>query len=125
MNTELEKRLKEIEAEDVVLGIFILLIILTYIANQAERSYFLGGGERDKKTYYNTMIFVFLVVVLINLYYIKLGYDGVKSLSPNDSYQKQKYAKLTLTAGLVALVASLIILYIAVTDTDIDAEISL
>ena len=125
MDNELRSRLQEIKNEDVILLIFIILIIITYIANQHERNYFVNRVESSKKIYYYLQIIVFLSVVIINLYYIALSYQEVTNLPPNSSYKRRKYANLSLTASLVALVAGLIILYIAITDTEIDAEITL
>ena len=42
-----------------------------------------------------------------------------------DYSNRKMYSKLSLIASLAALVASSIILYIAITDRDIDTEISL
>ena len=58
-------------------------------------------------------------------YYFYQSYQDVISLT-NKAYSKQKeYAKLDLIASGAALIAGLIYLYIAITDTNIDAEISL
>lgn len=125
MNNEIRDRLKEIEVEDFVFMIFIVIILLSYIANNYEKNYFINGVEEEKIKYYYLQIFIFLVVVIVNIYYVWVSYKSVSSLSLDKNYKTRKYASLTLTASLFALVAGLIVLYIAVTDTDIDAEISL
>ena len=125
MNDELMKRLNEINNEDIILGVFVFLIVLTYIANQAERNYFVNGVEEDKYKYYYLMVFVFFMVVLINIYFVVISYKEVVSLQNEQYSNKVKYANLTFIASIVALVAGLIILYIAITDRNIDAEISL
>ena len=125
MDNELRKRLKEIEIEDIVLGIFVVVIILSYIANQIEKNYFINRNELDKKRYYYIQIIVFLIVVIVNIYYVVISYYELSSLSLYDSSKRKKYAYLDFVAGLFALVAVFIIFYIAITDKDIDAEISL
>ena len=65
MDNELRERIKEIENENIVFGIFIFLIILSYIANKREVSYFINGREEDKKSYYYIIVFVFVIVVII------------------------------------------------------------
>lgn len=125
MDNEIRERLKEIETEDVILGIFIILIILTYLANQAEKRYFIAGEEEDKKTYYYTQIIVFLVATLVSIFYVVKSYQEVISLENYPSSKKKNYAHLSFISSIAALIASSIILYIAVTDTEIDAEITI
>ena len=54
-----------------------------------------------------------------------VSYQDYRNLNVNDSYKKVKYTKLDLIASLSALVATSIILYIAIDDVNIEAEISL
>jgi len=125
MDNELRERIKQIENENIVFGIFIFLIILSYIANKREINYFVNGSEEDKVTYYYIIVFVFVIVVIINIYYVYVSYKEVISLREQGYSKRKKYAELNLIASLVALVASSILLYIAVTDTELDAEVSL
>ena len=125
MDNELRKRLSEIEIEDVVLGIFVVVIILSYIANQIEKNYFINRCELDKRRYYYIQIIVFLIVLIVNFYYVLNSYYDLSTVSFYDSYKRKKYAYLDFIAGLFALVAIFIVFYIAITDKDIDAEISL
>lgn len=125
MNNEIEERLKQIDIEDLFLGLFIILIIVSYVANNYEKSYFINGLDEDKKKYYYLQIFVFSIVVLVNIYYVFISYNEVESLKYQEYSNRKKYANLNLIASLFALVAGLIILYISITDTEIDAEITL
>ena len=125
MDNELRKRLSEIEIEDVVLGIFVVVIILSYIANQIEKNYFINRCELDKRRYYYIQIIVFLIVLIVNFYYVLNSYYDLSTVSFYDSYKRKKYAYLDFIAGLFALVAIFIVFYFAITDKDIDAEISL
>ena len=125
MDNETIKRIKEIEFEDMVFVIFIVIIIMSYIANDYEKKFFIYRDEYDKKIYYYLQIIIFLIVVAINIYYVWSSYQDVRSLSESDSYNRKKYANMNLVAGLFALVATSIILYIAITDKDIEAEITL
>ena len=52
-------------------------------------------------------------------------YLDIINLSDYESDKRKKYAYLDYIAGLFALVAIFIVFYIAITDKDIDAEISL
>lgn len=125
MNDNLKKRLKEIEVEDMVLGIFIVIIILAYTANKIEKNYFIKGLEIDKKKYYYLSIFIFSIVVIINIYFFKISYEDVVTITDDIPNNVKEYAYLTLLASILSLIAGIIILYIAISDTEIDAEITI
>ena len=125
MNKELNDRLNKINSEDNFFVIFIILIILSYIANQFEKSYLINEVEKDQVSYYYLQVFIFFVVVIINLYYVYSSYNGVKSSLMSNDLKQIKYETLIFVSSLFALVAGILILYVAVNDTEIDAEISL
>ena len=125
MNDNLKKRLKEIEVEDMVLGIFIVIIILAYTANKIEKNYFIKGLEIDKNKYYYLSIFIFSIVVIINIYFFKISYEDVVTITDDIPNNVKEYAYLTLLASILSLIAGIIILYIAISDTEIDAEITI
>lgn len=125
MNNELDKRIKEINTENFIYGIFILIIIMAYYANERELDYFLNNNNVAKKDYYYTMIIIFLIVTIISGSYFYSSYKEI-TLLRNKPYSKDKeYANLNLIANGATLVASLIYLYIAINDKDINAEISI
>ena len=125
MDNDLLNRLKEIKTENIFFGIFIILIIMGYYANNQELDYFLNKNEISKQKYYYIMIITFIIVVSISAYYFYQSYQEVINLK-NKAYSKEKeYAYLELIASSAALIAGLIYLYIAITDTNIEAEISL
>ncbi|MBQ8681812.1 MAG: hypothetical protein IJ509_02770 [Bacilli bacterium] len=125
MNNELEKRLKEIKGENIIFGIFIILIILAYYANDREVDYFLNKNQTSKQEYYYLMIFIFLIVVIVSGYYFYQAYQEIELLKYRGYSKEKEYAYLDLIASGATLIAGLIYLYIAITDTDITAEISL
>lgn len=125
MDNETIRRIKDIEFEDMVFVVFIVIIIMSYIANDFEKKFFVYRDEEDKRTYYYLQIIIFLIIVVINIYYVLKSLKDVSTLSINDSFNRKKYAKLDLIASISALVATSIILYIAITDKDIEAEITL
>ena len=125
MDSELKKRINEINTENVVFLIFIILIIMSYVANSFEKKYFLYSDNSYKKIYYYIQVVIFFVVVSVNLYYVYISYLEVANLSWCSSYKKIKYAYLDYYASIFALIAGLILLYVAIDDVDIDTEISL
>lgn len=125
MNDELNNRLQEIKNEDSIFGIFVILIILSYVANEFEKRYFIRKDDNDKYIYYYLQSFIFSVIVIINLYYVFLSYNDVRSFLLKKDSKDKNYAILTFVSSLFALVAGIIILYVVISDTEIDAEISL
>ena len=96
-----------------------------YYANKKEIDFFLNENENSKREYYYIMIFIFLVVVIISGYYSYQGYIEVLN-KKTKIYSKQKeYTNLNFISNTLALISALIYLYIAITDTNIEAEISL
>ena len=125
MNNELDKRIKEINTENFIYVIFILIIIMAYYANERELDYFLNNNNVAKREYYYTRIIIFLIVSIISgSYFYKVNKEII--LLRNKLFFKEKeYVNLDLIASGATLVASLIYLYIAITDKDIKAEISI
>lgn len=125
MSNDIEKRLKEIKIENIVFLIFIFLILMGYYANNREVDYFINNNHNSKKAYYNTMIIIFLVVSIISGYYSYQGYIELLNQKTRIYSKKYEYTKLNFIANTLALISALIYLYIAITDTNIEAEISL
>ena len=96
-----------------------------YYANNREIDYFVNRNESSKKDYYYIMIFIFIIVVIISGYYFYHSYEKVIMIKDRVYSKEKEYAYLDLIANGSALIAGLIYLYIAITDTNIDAEISL
>lgn len=125
MNDEIINRIKEIDRENFIYIIFFIILILSYIANEIEKDYFIKRNDIDKNNYYYLQIFIFGIIVLVNIYYVIISYREIRLLQIQENFNKRKYAYLDFIASLAALVAGLILLYIAITDREIDAEISL
>lgn len=125
MNTETINRLNVIKRENLIYMIFLIILVLSYVANYIEKEYFINRSEEDKYKYYYLQIFIFSIIFLINIYYVYVSYKEVMSLSKYEYSKRKVYAYLDFIASLAAIVASGILLYIAIADVDIDAEISL
>ena len=123
MNDSLEKRLKEIKEENYIFVIFIIIIFMAYYANNKEIDYFLNNNESSKNDYYYLMIIIFLITSIISAYYFINSLNELKTIKYNK--KEKEYTNLNIIANAFALIASLIYLYIAITDTNIDAEISI
>lgn len=125
MDNELRKRLNDIKIENFVFGVFIILVLLAYYANEREVDYFLNSNEFSKNQYYYIQIIIFFVTVIISIYYFYESYQDVVELRYKEYSKRKEYSYLSFIASGAALVAGIIFLYIAIDDKEIEAEISL
>lgn len=125
MDNELRKRLKDIKIENFVFGVFIILILLAYYANEREVDYFFNSNEFSKNEYYYIQIIIFFVTVIISIYYFCESYQDVVELRYKEYSKSKEYSYLSFIASGAALIAGIIFLYIAIDDKEIEAEISL
>lgn len=123
MIDELEERVRAIRQENFVWIIYLVVIGISYYANKLEIDYFKTNNEESAKWYRYLEILVFSIVTIIYLYFTIKDYMEVMSLSDDDSYNKKKYAYLSLISDVAVLFAAGILLYIAIDDRDIEAEI--
>ena len=125
MDNDLSERLRKIAIEDNFFVLFIFLIVLAFIANNYEKDYFMYKEDDDRKKYYYLQIFIFSMVVIVNVYYVYVNYLDKIKFKSNSNEKLQKFNGLNLIASVFVLIAGFIFLYIAINDVDIDAEISL
>ena len=71
------------------------------------------------------MIIIFLTVVIISTYYFYKSYKETLNTKNITNSKIKEYTYLELIASASALIAALIYLYIAITDTNIETAISL
>ena len=124
MSKETEERLKQIKAENYVWVIYIFLIILCFISNYYEKSYFLTNNQISKEKYRNILIFIFSVAVLVYTYFLYDSYKDYKNLSIYDNKKKKDFTKYSLIGSILIFIAGAIFLYIAINDQDIEAELA-
>ena len=125
MNYEdVQKKLKQLNTEDFIWLIYIVIIILSWYSNSLERKYFLFNNLNDKEKYRKIMIFIFSVLVIVYLYFLKGSYDDLKNISSKDSSKKQNLIFLSFLASLLIAISGFIFLYIAYSDENIDVELA-
>lgn len=122
---ELNNRLKELKAEDIIWTILIILLLLSFYANHIERDYLIHNNQVSKEKYRHLQIFIFVVATLTYLYYAQEDFQDIFSLNQTDTPKKVFHTYLSFIASLAILFAGLIFIYIAVTDTELETEISL
>ena len=70
------------------------------------------------------MIFIFTILVIIYIYFLKDSYNDLISLKISDSKKKKDLTYLSFLASLFIAISGFIFLYIAYMDYDIDVELA-
>lgn len=117
-------RLEDIKIENNIWLLYLVIIGISFIANEYEKKYFLYNDQKAKEIYRILTIIIFATVTIVYLYFAKDGYDNVKNLKPLDDKRKVNLTKLNSLASNLILIAGLIFLYIAIVDTELDVEIA-
>jgi uncharacterized membrane protein len=123
-NESIEKRLEKIKIEDIIWILYLIIIILSFIANSIERNYFIKNDIKDKKTYQNLMIFIFTILCIVYAYFTYDNYKDIKELKSYDSDTKIEFTYISFIATLLVLISGLLFLYIAINDENIETEIA-
>ncbi len=117
-------RLEDIKIENNIWLLYLVIIGISFIANEYEKKYFLYNDQKAKEIYRILTIIIFATVTIVYLYFAKDSYDNVKNLKPWDDKRKVNLTKLNSLASNLILIAGLIFLYIAIVDTELDVEIA-
>lgn len=123
MNEKLD-RLEDIKIENEIWLLYLIIIGVSYWSNTLEKKYFLYNDEKAKEKYRLLTIVIFSVVAVVYYYFAKDALDNVKKLKPWDPKKKKTLTNLNLVASNLILIAGLIFLYIAITDTELNVEIA-
>ena len=121
---EIEDKLKEIKTENYIWLIYIGIIFISWYSNSLEKDYFLNDNEISKGKYRKTLIFIFSILLVVYLYFLKSSINDINNLKQTDSYQKRKLIYLSFIASLLITISGIIFLYIAIKDEDINVEIA-
>lgn len=120
MNKKIQKRIKQIEAENHIWIIYLFIIILSYYANSKEKDYFLNNNQESKEIYRKTNAFIFSILIIIYSYF---EIDSINSFKENNN-QNKTFDTLSLIATTAVLISGIIFLYIIIEDKNIEEEIA-
>ena len=121
---ELSKKLNQLKIEDYIWLIYIGIIFTSWYANNLEREYFIYNDLKSRDKYRNVMIFIFSILIIVYLYFLKDSFDDIKNLSYYDTDEKRNLTYLSFIASLLIAISGLIFLYIAIKDEEIDVELA-
>jgi uncharacterized membrane protein len=123
-NEELKDRLNKLKIEDFIWIIYLIIIILSFYANEIEREYFINKNEKAKKYYHDLMVFIFFVLLIVYAYFTYDNYTDIKSLNSNESNTKTKFTYISFVASLLIFISGILFLYIAIKDEEIETELA-
>lgn len=121
---ELSEKLNQLKMEDYIWLIYIGIIFTSWYANNLERKYFIYDDLVSKDKYRKIMIFIFSILIIIYLYFLKSSFEDIKNLKYYDSDEKRYLTYLSFVGSLLIAISGFIFLYIAIKDEDIDVELA-
>lgn len=117
------ERINQIKIENFIWFICIILIGISLYGNYYEEKYFKYYQEQDKEKYRSALIFVFSIAMIIYIYFLYDSYQSyIKAKSLDE--KSQKLATLNLLISILFAIGGGILLYISLTDENLDTEIS-
>lgn len=124
MNSDLQKRLKEITTEEFIWIIYIGIIVLSFYSNSLEKNYFITNNIKSRDKYRNTLIIIFSILLIVYTYFLKESIEDIRSLKITDSESRKTFVYLSFLASLFIAASGVIYLYIAINDENIDVELA-
>ena len=121
---ELNDKLKEFKAEEIVWIIYIGIIMLSFYSNELERKYFINNDLESKKKYTDLMIAIFTILLIVYMYFANSSLDDDRNLKENDSTDKKRLTYLSFVGSFLILISGIIFLYIAFQNENLDVELA-
>jgi len=120
----LDRKLEQLKIEDFIWLIYIFIILLSWYSNTLERKYFINNDLESKEKYRKIMIFIFSVLIIVYLYFLKDLYKDLQNLNDNDSPKTKSLIYLSFIASFLIVISGVIFLYIAIEDKDLNVELA-
>ena len=121
---DLSEKLNQLRIEDYIWLIYIGIIFTSWYANTLERKYFIYNDLKSRDKYRKVIIFIFSILIIVYLYFLKDSCDDIKNLSYCDTEEKKNLTYLSFIASLLIAISGFIFLYIAIKDEEIDVELA-
>ena len=121
---EINQKIKEINTEDMIWIVYIGIIFLSFVSNHFERKYYLNNDVNSREKYQKILIFIFSVLLIVYIYFLKGSIDSIKKLKETDSKKKKEMVYLSFIASLLIAISGVIFLYIAIIDDNLDVELA-
>ncbi|MBR1377047.1 MAG: hypothetical protein IJ565_04465 [Bacilli bacterium] len=117
-------RLNDLKIEDFIWVIYIGIIVLSYYSNSLERKYILYNDMESKEKYRKIMIFIFSILIIVYLYFLKDSYSDIKNIDFNYPSESDRLLYLSFIGSLLIAISGFIFLYISIKDEDLNVELA-
>ena len=121
---ELNEKLKQLKIEDYIWVIYIIIIFMSWHANNLERNYFIYNDHVSREKYRKIMILIFSILVVVYLYFLKDSYYDLQNIKSDDSEENKNLIYLSFIASLLIAISGFIFIYIAVKDEELNVELA-
>ena len=121
---ETEEILKKIKIEEYIWVVYLVIIGLSFYANDVERKYYQYNDLNAKEKYRKLSILIFTIALLVYIYFYRDSYKDVKNLKPWDTERKKFFNEASLLASTLILISGSILLFIAIFDVNIETELA-
>lgn len=121
---ELNQKLKQLKNEELIWLIYIGIIIISWYSNHLERKYFIYNDLNSREKYRKIIIFIFSILVVIYLYFLKDSVDDLNNLKTGDTEKKKILTFISFIGSLLIAISGFLFLYIAIMDEEIDVELA-
>lgn len=116
--------LKTIQTENLIWVVYLFLIGFSFYANSLEEKYYKDHDFVAKQKYRKANIIIFSIALCVYFYFFEDNLKSVQNLTCTDSPKKRFLNEANLVASILILIAGVILLYIAIVDTNLDTEIA-
>ena len=121
---DINSKLKEINNEDIIWVIYLGIIFLSFYSNNLERKYYINNDKTAKDKYQKILIFIFAVLFIVYIYFLKSSVESINKLKPSDSIKKKELVYLSFIASFLIAISGALFLYVAVLDNNLDVELA-
>ena len=122
-NKEIKERINDINIENIIWGIYIFIIILSFYSNILEKDYFINNNIESKDKYRLLNIVIFSILLVVYIYFFNDSCSNLKNINEYDDNKKEKII-LAFLASLFVLISGIIFLYLAYEDKNLDVELA-
>jgi len=94
MNNNINEQLKRIRIEDFIWVINFFIIFFAFMSNDYEENYIKTRNKEYSRIFHTINIDIFIVIFLINVYFLYLRYQALQNLKSTSTKQEVLNANL-------------------------------
>lgn len=123
-DNSLQDKLNQLKMENSIWILYVVIILLSWYSNSLEKDFLLNNNIKSKEDYRKILIIIFVLLNFSYTYFLYDSYKSYKNLNYLDSDKKKMLNSLAFFASILISISGIILLYIALTDDDLNTEIA-